>query len=67
MAIPSDLHALVERLAARIEVLSLGGEDQEEYSTVLSRLEDQADRAEPDWKIVEECLAYLDHFETRAA
>jgi hypothetical protein len=67
MAIPSDIHFLVDKCAARIEALELSGEEQGEYSTMLSRLEDQIDRKEPDWKIVEECLTYLDRLETRVA
>ncbi len=67
METPSDLYPLVDQFAARIEALNLGGDAQEEYSTFLHRLEDQADRLEPNWDIVEECLVHLRHFEVRAA
>lgn len=63
----SNLHTLVERFAARIEVLHLSGHHQEEYSTMLRRLEEQAERRHPDSNIVDECLAYLDRFTVRAA
>ena len=47
MAIPSDIHFLVDKCEARIEALELSGEEQEEYSTMLCWLEDQIDRKEP--------------------
>jgi hypothetical protein len=55
----SNLHALVEGLAARLEWLNLSGDDQEEFSTMLCRLEDQADQDQPNHAIVEECVAFL--------
>jgi hypothetical protein len=59
MAIATDLRALVEELAARLESINLNGDDQEEYSSMLCRLENQADREEPNYAIVVECVAYF--------
>ena len=59
MAIATNLHALVDEFAALLESLSLDGDDQEEYSTVLSWLETQAERDESNETIVRECLEYL--------
>ncbi|HLY39647.1 MAG TPA: hypothetical protein VKR52_00480 [Terracidiphilus sp.] len=67
MSSATDLHAVVEAFAAQLEHLELTGDDQEAYSTVLCRLEDQADHDEPNWIIVEECRAYLDRFNIKAA
>lgn len=62
MAITANLHKLVEDFAADLERLNLDGDQQEAYSTMLCRLESQADRDEPNWGIVEECRAYLERF-----
>ena len=59
MAIATDLSTLVEEYAAILHQGAWSGEDQEEYSTVLARLETQAERNEPNQAIVAECLAYL--------
>jgi len=59
MAIATDLNALVEEFAAVLGQREWSGEDQEEYSTVLARLESQAERNEPNEAIIDECLAYL--------
>ena len=67
MATSPDLHALVDDFAARLETLNLSGDDQEEYSTMLSRLENQADRAEPNYAIVVECVAYLGRYSVTSA
>lgn len=65
MVCAPDLHLLVDGFAAKLEALELSGEDQEEYSTVLCQLESQADRDEPSWAIVLECIDYLACFSTR--
>ena len=67
MSITTNLHALVEDYAAKLGTLNLSGDDQEAYSTLLSWLENQADRDEPNWTIVEECRAYLDQYKAQAA
>jgi hypothetical protein len=60
MTIATDLNALVEEFAIQLEHhLQLTGNEQEEFSTVLGRLEAQADRSEPNEAIAEECLKYL--------
>lgn len=67
MSNATDLHAVVEAFAAQLETLELTGDDLEAYSTMLCRLENQADHDEPNWMIVEECRAYLDRFSVKAA
>lgn len=62
MPVPACIHTLVDDLARRLETFSLTGEEQEEYSTMLSRLEHQADREEPDYAIVIECIDYFTRF-----
>jgi hypothetical protein len=44
MANTKNLHKLVEGFAARLDALNLFGDEQEAYSTMLCRLENQADR-----------------------
>jgi hypothetical protein len=61
MAIATDLNVLVEEFATALDAREWTGEDQEEYSSVLARLEDQAERDEPNEAIVDECLHYLMH------
>ncbi|WP_348261320.1 hypothetical protein P8935_16120 [Telmatobacter sp. DSM 110680] len=61
------LTALVEKYAAGIANLNLDGDELEEYSTVLLRLQNQVETGEPSERIVKECLAYLERFRTRAA
>ena len=63
----SDLTALLERLISAIPALNLDGDDLEEYSTVLLRLQNQVETGEPSERIVKECLAYLEQFKSRAA
>ena len=58
----TDLTALVEKYAAGIEDLNLDGDELEEYSTVLLRLQNQVETGEPSERIVKECLAYLERF-----
>lgn len=62
MALPDNLHLLVEDLAGRLESLNLSGDDQEAYSTMLCRLENQTDRAAPNYAIVVECVAYFSRY-----
>jgi hypothetical protein len=65
MALATDLHTLVEELAAQLEALNLSGDDQAEYSTMLCRLENQADSDEPNERVVSECIAYFSRIESR--
>jgi hypothetical protein len=62
-----DLTALVERLAAAIPDLHIDGDEQEEYSTMLLWLQNQIETGEPSQAIVNECLAYFERVESRAA
>jgi hypothetical protein len=63
----TDLNALVERLAAAIPDLNLDGDDQEEYGTMLLRLQNQVETGQPSEWIVNECLEYFKRVESRAA
>ena len=63
----TDLTALVEKYAAAIPALNLDGDDLEEYSTVLLRLQNQVESGDPSDRVVSECLAWLAQFESRAA
>jgi hypothetical protein len=65
MALATDLHTLVEELASQLDSLNLSSDDQEEYSTMLSRLENQADADEPNERIVSDCIAYFSRVESR--
>ena len=67
MATSTDLHTLVDEFAARLETLNLSGDDQEEFSTMLSRLENQADREEPNYAVVVECVAYFGRYSVSSA
>ena len=62
MATLTDLNSLVQEFADRLESLQLDGDEQEEYSTMLCRLEDQADRSDPNYAIVVECVNYLSRY-----
>jgi hypothetical protein len=66
-ATATDLHTLVEDFAARLESLNLSGDDQEEYSTMLCRLENQADREEPNYAIIVERVAYFGRYSVSSA
>jgi len=63
----TDLTRLVEKLAAAIPNLNMDGEEQEEYSTMLLWLQNQLETGEPSDRIVNECLAYFQRVESRAA
>jgi hypothetical protein len=63
----TDLTALLEKYIAAIPALNLDGDELEEYSTVLLRLQNQVETGEPSERIVKECLAYLERFKTKAA
>lgn len=63
----TDLSALVEKLAREVSTLNLDGDELEEYSTMLLRLQNQVEAGEPSERIVNECLTYLAGFESRAA
>jgi hypothetical protein len=55
----SSLSALVDKFAALLPELDLDGDEQEEYSTMLLRLQNQVETGEPSEWIVNECLNYL--------
>lgn len=63
----TDLVALVEKLAAAIPDLNLDGDELEEYSTMLLRLQNQVETGEPSQWIVNECLEYFARVESRAS
>lgn len=67
MPTPTDLSALVEQSAAAIPDLNLTADEQEEYSTVLVRLQNQVETGAPSEWIVRECLEYFKQVESRAA
>lgn len=58
----TDLDALLQQYAAAIPDLNLDGDDQEEYSTMLLRLQNTIETGEPNARIVNESLAYLSRF-----
>jgi hypothetical protein len=55
----TDLTALLEKYIPAISALNLDGDELEEYSTVLLRLQYQVETGEPSERIVRECLAWL--------
>lgn len=63
----TDLTALVEKYVDSIPTLNLDGDELEEYSTMLLRLQNQVETGEPSEWIVRECLAYLEQFKSQAA
>ena len=62
MPILTDLGTLIERFAAAIPDLGLDGDEQEEYSTMLLRLQNQVETGEPNDAIVRECVDWLNRF-----
>jgi len=58
----TDLGKLIEEFAAAIPDLNLDGDEQEEYSTMLLRLQNQIETGEPSEAIVDECLDWLNSF-----
>jgi hypothetical protein len=67
MALLTDFDHVVDGFARRLESLDLTGDEQEEYSTVLNRLENQVDREQPNYAIVVECARYLSQFPRASA
>ncbi|WP_348264124.1 hypothetical protein P8935_06210 [Telmatobacter sp. DSM 110680] len=63
----TELTALLDKYIAGIPALNLDGEDLEEYSTILLRLQNQVETGEPSERVVRECLAYLEQFKSQAA
>lgn len=61
------LYLLVDKYATAIEKLNLDGDQLEEYSTVLLRLQNQVDTGEPSDRIVDECIDWLSRFTSRFA
>jgi hypothetical protein len=62
-----DLNLLVDRYAALLPDLDLDGDEQEEYSTMLLRLQNQVETGKPSEWIVNECLEWLMRFTTTKA
>jgi len=62
MALLTDFENIVDAFAGRLDSLELTGDEQEEYSAVLSRLENQVERDAPNYAIVVECAKYLAQF-----
>jgi len=62
-----DLHALEDKYAAALPDLNLDADDQEEYSTMLLRLQNQVDTGEPSEKIIGLSLEYFAGFQSQAA
>ncbi len=62
MALLTDFENLVDEFASRLDSLQLDGDEQEEYSAILNRLENQVDRERPNYQIVVECARYLARF-----
>jgi hypothetical protein len=56
----TDPIVLLEKYIEAIPALNLDGNEMEEYSTVLLRLQNQLETGERSERIVKECLAYLD-------
>lgn len=54
-----DLNLLVDKYAALLPQLNLDGDDQEEYSTMLLRLQNQVETGEPSEAIVNETVEWL--------
>jgi hypothetical protein len=57
-----ELNLIVDKFAAALPFLGLDGDEQEEYSTMLLRLQNQVETGEPSEWIVNECLKYLERF-----
>lgn len=62
-----DLHLLVDKFATLLPDLNLDGDEQEEYSTMLLRLQNHVETGEPSHLIVNECLEWLTRFTTQAS
>ena len=61
------LYLLMDEYATAIEKMNLDGDELEEYSTVLLRLQNQVETGEPSDRIVNECLDWLSRFTSRVA
>jgi hypothetical protein len=61
------LYLLVDKYATAIEKLDLNGDELEEYSTVLLRLQNQVETGEPSDRIVNECIDWLSRFTAQVA
>ena len=61
MSTQTDLDTLVAKLVAAIPELGLPGKEQEEYCTMLLRLQHQIDTGKPSEAVVYKCLAYFAH------
>lgn len=58
---------LVDKYASEIEKLNLDGDQLEEYSTILLRLQNTVKTGEPNMRIVDECLGSLSEWNRRKA
>ena len=63
----SDLRVLVDKCAAVIPQLGLDADEQEKYCMMVLRLQNQVETGEPSEAIVNECLAFFQRVESRAA
>lgn len=62
-----DLHLLVDKYAAMLPKLDLGGDEQEEYSTMLLWLQNQVEGGTPNETFVNQCLNWLERFTMESA
>jgi hypothetical protein len=63
----TELGKLIDELAASIPDSGMTGDEQEEYSTMLLRLQNTVHTGEPSERIVKECLAFFAWVKSRAA
>jgi hypothetical protein len=62
-----SLYVLVDKYASEIEKLNLDGDQLEEYSTILLRLQNAVETGAPNERIVDECLHSLSEWNRRTA
>ena len=62
-----DLHLLVDKYVEALLHLSLNGDEQEEYSTMLLCLQNHVEGGTPNPKTVGHCLDWLECFTERFA
>jgi hypothetical protein len=57
-----DLYLIVDKFASLLPNLNLDGDEQEEYSTMLLRLQNKVEGGTPNQTFVDRCLEYLSKF-----
>ena len=62
-----SLYVLVDKYASEIEKLNLDGDQLEQYSTILLRLQNTVETGNPNERIVDECLRSLSEWDRRPA